>query len=144
MCGRCACAHALVRAHTRTRTHTRTHAHTHMHTHTHAHTHTHTYTHMHTHTYTHTHQVSVHKELLRLFNRHAQVRGHEPMIVHTTFALAKSTHDAISATSADHERREASELIWSLLSCNRSLLPYDRSLLPCNRSLLPCNRSFCV
>ena len=88
------------------------------HAHTHTHTHTHTYTHMHTHTYTHTHQVSVHKELLRLFNRHAQVGGHEPMIVHTTFALAKSTHDAISATSADHERREASELIWSLLSCN--------------------------
>jgi hypothetical protein len=42
------------------------------------------------------------------------------MVVHAAFAMAKSTHDAVTATSPDHERRYA--------IFNRSLLLLSRSI----------------
>eukprot|EP00277_Geminigera_cryophila_P016042 CAMPEP_0179434954 /NCGR_PEP_ID=MMETSP0799-20121207/19163_1 /TAXON_ID=46947 /ORGANISM="Geminigera cryophila, Strain CCMP2564" /LENGTH=1005 /DNA_ID=CAMNT_0021214039 /DNA_START=9 /DNA_END=3026 /DNA_ORIENTATION=- len=60
-------------------------------------------------------QVAVHKEMLRLFNHHPAPGGHDPMIVHTAFSLAKSTHDSIDSMSLDDSRREASELICAFV-----------------------------
>ena len=61
-------------------------------------------------------QVSVHKELLRLFNKHPTAPGaQDPMVLHTAFALAKSAHDAIDSMSSDEDRREAGELLMCAL-----------------------------